>query len=221
QYIVQRGDTVFGLARQTGVTVDTMMQANCLATSALRYGEPIYLPASPCVGPTAQPNLCDSPYDGGVYTVVRGDTLYSLARRLGLETETLQKANCLGSSAIYVGQTLHVPGGASASLGKWYPAPVLLAPDDVARFAEGEEIPVRWSWDGELAEDEHFDVRLWREGAPHYGVGWAKDELYAVVGDPGATYYWAIAVIRGKDGKMLEQLSPESEARKLFWGSSR
>jgi hypothetical protein len=64
-------------------------------------------------------------------------------------------------------------------------------------------------------------VRLWREGAPHYGVGWAKDELYAVVGDPGATYYWAIAVIRGKDGKMLEQLSPESEARKLFWGSSR
>jgi uncharacterized membrane protein len=30
-------------------------------------------------------------------------------------------------------------------------------------------------------------------------------------------YYWAIAVIRGTDGKMLEQLSPETGARTLIW----
>jgi hypothetical protein len=148
------------------------------------------------------------------------DTLYSIARRFNVEMETIQRANCMHGHAIYAGQSLFVPAEASASLPKHYPAPNLISPDDGASFPAGKEITVRWTWDSELGEHEHFDVRLWQEGAPHYGVGWSKEGIYAVVGEPGVAYYWSVAVIRGKDGEMLEQLSPESPPRKLLWGAA-
>jgi len=94
---------------------------------------------------------------------------------------------------------------------------VLLSPEDGAQIAEDAYANLRWGWDGELEKDEYFDVRFWKNGAPHYGVAWTKEGSHAVRGEPGITYFWAIAVIRGQDGQMLEQLSPESRARRLFW----
>ena len=84
-------------------------------------------------------------------------------------------------------------------------------------MAKNAYADLRWSWDGELDKDEYFDVRFWKNGAPHYGVTWTKEGSHAVRGEPGITYFWAIAVIHGQDGQMLEQLSPESRARRLFW----
>jgi hypothetical protein len=51
-YLVQRGDTLFSLARQTGTTVSTIRQVNCLG-DVLYYGTTIYLPARPVATPTA------------------------------------------------------------------------------------------------------------------------------------------------------------------------
>jgi len=100
---------------------------------------------------------------------------------------------------------------------KQYPVPVLLAPEDGVELVEGTVVDLRWSWDGVLEEDEHFDVRFWQEGAPHYGVAWTKEGFHSMKGEPGITYYWAIAVIRDQGGQSVEQQSPESKARSLFW----
>jgi LysM repeat protein len=51
-YLVQRGDTLFSLARQTGTTVGTIRQVNCLG-DVLYYGTTIYLPARPVATPPA------------------------------------------------------------------------------------------------------------------------------------------------------------------------
>ena len=142
----------------------------------------------------------------------------SIARRYNVDMHTIQRANCLPSYALDAGDTLYVPPGASVSLPKEYPAPVLLFPEDGANFPPAERVELRWRWEGELGEHEHFDVRLWKEGAPNYGVGWSKEEHYAVEGDPGVTYYWSVAVIYGKDGQMVEQLSPESPPLEISWG---
>lgn len=216
-YTVRRGDTFTALARRASVTTSTLMEGNCLSTSRLQPGDRIYVPASFSVEPVPAPTLCGAPSDWVAYTVRPDDTLYSLARRYDVEVTAIQRANCLASYAIHVGQVLRVPPAASAPHPTGYPAPVLLSPEDGARFPGGTEVVIHWAWEGELGADEHFDVRLWKEGAPHYGVGWSKEHRYAVVGEPGVTYYWSVAVIRGEGGQMLEQLSPEGPPRKLVW----
>lgn len=98
-----------------------------------------------------------------------------------------------------------------------YPTPVLLSPEDGAHFAAGIPAELRWSWAGDLAADEYYDVRVWPEGEPHTGVAWTKEPYLQFTGEPGIAYRWAVAVIRGQEGQMLEQLSAESEARSLLW----
>lgn len=51
-----------------------------------------------------------APTTGAVYTVVSGDTLAGIAKRLGTTTAALKQANGLDSALIRVGQKLVVPG---------------------------------------------------------------------------------------------------------------
>jgi cytochrome c biogenesis protein CcmG/thiol:disulfide interchange protein DsbE len=100
---------------------------------------------------------------------------------------------------------------------KSYPPPMLIQPADGAVLAAGTYADLRWSWDGELAEGEYFDVRFWQEGAPHYGVAWTTEPRYVVLGEPETSYFWAVAVIRGQNGQFQAQLSAESAARSIRW----
>lgn len=53
---------------------------------------------------------CSIRNDWGTYTVVRGDTLYRIARRFSTTTTVLVQANCLpNANRIYIGQRLRVP----------------------------------------------------------------------------------------------------------------
>ena len=49
-----------------------------------------------------------SPAAGGYYTVVKGDTLYSISRRFGLTVSQLMELNNLSSTALRIGQVLKV-----------------------------------------------------------------------------------------------------------------
>jgi len=63
---------------------------------------------SPTVGATPSP-LPTSPSQAFVYTVRRGDTLYSLARRYGTTEQAIMAINGLTDSRIRVGQQLTIP----------------------------------------------------------------------------------------------------------------
>jgi hypothetical protein len=94
-----------------------------------------------------------------------------------------------------------------------YPAPVLLQPEDGTSFS----IPtmLSWSWTGTLRPDEHFDVRVWRQGEPHFGVAWTKQRQFLYdpnIKGPG-TFYWSVAVIQGENGQWLADRGPEAPAR--------
>ena len=94
-------------------------------------------------------------------------------------------------------------------------------------FDGTETIELRWSWNGSLGQDEHYDVRVWREGGEHLGVAWSKEPFYFLnmlsqqerltQPEPRGTYYWSVAVIRGQGGQVLKVLSPESAVRTFFW----
>lgn len=87
--------------------------------AAAGAGDPPPAPgASPPAAPPAPAPAADSPTPAPVpsaYTVQRGDTLYAISRRLGVDVAALKAANGLRGDLLQVGQILKVPTGAATS----------------------------------------------------------------------------------------------------------
>lgn len=97
-YIVQPGDTLTAIALRYDTTVQTLMLLNHIRNPWWIYpGQRLLLPDSP-------------PRPGRIYTVLPGDTLYSIAWRHGITVEALADANGITAPwVIYVGQQLVLP----------------------------------------------------------------------------------------------------------------
>jgi cell wall-associated NlpC family hydrolase len=66
------------------------------------------LPADPSVPPVEPSSPSGSLEPSLTYTVVSGDTLFSIARRYGVSVDALRSNNSLATDAIRVGQTLNI-----------------------------------------------------------------------------------------------------------------
>lgn len=97
-YTVVRGDSLWSIANRFGVTVDALRKANNLTSDALQIGQILKIPAT------------SSDSEGSYYTVVRGDSLWSIANRFGVSVADLRNANNLTSDVLQVGQRLFIPG---------------------------------------------------------------------------------------------------------------
>ena len=122
-YEVQKGDTLYQIARRSQTTVERLLQVNHLAAdTALKVGQKLALPEidSAAGAPGSDPTA-DNPETAGLmpeppaatYQVQAGDNLYRIAERLGIAVETLTWRNGLTSKSILqIGQTLRVPADA-------------------------------------------------------------------------------------------------------------
>jgi len=122
-YIVQGGDTLFGIAMRYGVTVSALAAANNIANVNLIYpGEQLTIPlpggsSNPPPAPTNPPPANNPPptTGGTAYTVQPGDTLGLIAQRFGVSLSALISANNLANpNLIFVGQALTIPGAGPA-----------------------------------------------------------------------------------------------------------
>ncbi len=106
-YVVQRGDTLFSIARLHGLDVTALSRANGIVNPSLIYvGQRLVIPQAGATPPAAA--------TGGVYVVRYGDTLYSIARVYGVTPWAIAQANGLHNlNAIYAGQRLTIPGAAA------------------------------------------------------------------------------------------------------------
>jgi LysM repeat protein len=103
---VRPGDTLESLAAAYNSTPNALYQVNCLVTNTLPAGALLYVPGVP---PTQPPSPCGPPRGWILYTVLSGDTLYSLSKSFGVTVSQLQFANCLGSSTnIRAGSRIYV-----------------------------------------------------------------------------------------------------------------
>lgn len=106
-------------------------------------------------------------------------------------------------------------------------APIITEPRDGAVVEEGREILFRWSWNGLLGPNEHFDVKVRPDGQSRSAyVAWEDAEAHdfqAVL--PPGRYYWTVQVIKGyyqnnsgepEDRVFEAYLSPESEPRLII-----
>ncbi len=107
-YVVRSGDTVFGLSLQTKATISQIVEINCIENSILYRGTEIFLPVEP---PPPPPSCEPAPSRWGVYTVQRGDTMYSLALNSGTSIFEVLRFNCLRSTDLVAGTQIRLPGG--------------------------------------------------------------------------------------------------------------
>jgi LysM repeat protein len=168
-YTVVRGDTLFGIANKLGVDVGRLLGANGLQENSLivpgqRLGVPQggALPASTAAPPppttaapppptTAAPPPPRRPAPtqpttpvattGNRYTVVQGDTLSGIARKLGVNLGQLLQANGMNANTvIQPGQQLVIPQGGEPPARPPQP-PAASAPTTASPAAPGAVVP--------------------------------------------------------------------------------
>ena len=106
-YKVVKGDTLYSIARKYGVSVDTIINDNALKSNTLNVGQNLKIRASSslveeCYGEDYVPSGNKN------YTVIKGDTLYSIARKLNTTVDSIKKKNNLNSNTLSVGQILKI-----------------------------------------------------------------------------------------------------------------
>lgn len=118
---VAKGDTLSGIARREGVSLQALMAANGLDRNATIFvGQSLLVPEAA----SGEDVSARETGHGGETTVTvrRGDTLSGIAARNGTTVQVLKSLNSLRGETIFVGQELRVPSsepvrGTSASRG--------------------------------------------------------------------------------------------------------
>ncbi|WP_374764016.1 peptidoglycan DD-metalloendopeptidase family protein [Yunchengibacter salinarum] len=97
---VEKGDTLYGLSRQYGVSLQRLIRANDLSPPyTLMVGDRLSLP-------TAK-----------VHVVKKGETGYSISRRYDVTVSELMQENGIGPPyTLEIGQKLRLPGGARSQV---------------------------------------------------------------------------------------------------------
>lgn len=94
-YIVKKGDSLWAIANKFGVTVNDLVNYNNLTSLTITIGQELKIPSS----------VTTDTY----YTVVKGDTLWSIANKYGTTVDKIIKSNNLISTILQIGQTLIIP----------------------------------------------------------------------------------------------------------------
>lgn len=90
EYIVQKGETLWSIAKRHGMTVADIQEQNKLKNEDISAGQRLYIPAT----------------HNEVYIVQSGDTLNSIARKYGTSVAQLISLNEIKDSLIKPGQKL-------------------------------------------------------------------------------------------------------------------
>ncbi|MEG0749207.1 MAG: LysM peptidoglycan-binding domain-containing protein, partial [Carnobacterium sp.] len=100
-YIVKSGDTLWGIANSNGVSVADLKSWNDLNSDSLSVGQNLTLITS-----VKSDVVTKTPEQLASYTVVRDDSLWAIANKIGVSVASLKEWNYLKSDVIFVGQTL-------------------------------------------------------------------------------------------------------------------
>lgn len=93
-YEIQKGDSVYSIAKKLGVSMDTIISLNKMVNAHfISEGNKILVPS----------------LEGIIYTVEKGDTLAKIAQKYQISVEDIKDANELEEEELYEGRILFLP----------------------------------------------------------------------------------------------------------------
>lgn len=95
-YTVQKGDSLWVIANKYGITTEELKNYNKLTSNLLSIGQVLKIPQ----GKTSTENI---------YTVKKGDSLWTIANRYNTTVEKIKVLNNLTSNLLSIGQQLKIP----------------------------------------------------------------------------------------------------------------
>ena len=99
EYIVKKNDTLYSISKKFNISVDKLKEINNLNSNNLYIGQTLKLIEK------NSPN--NDNYE--IYTVEKGDTLYSIARKYNISVENLKEINNLENNELYISQKIIIP----------------------------------------------------------------------------------------------------------------
>ena len=109
-YTVKKGDTLYSIAANNGISVDTLIKDNGLQNINLSIGQTlkIRIPSSQeieeCFGVDYTPKETTI-----TYTVQKGDSLYSISKKYNTTPDKIKNLNNLTTNNLSIGQKLKIP----------------------------------------------------------------------------------------------------------------
>ena len=200
-HIVGRGETVYSISRFYRISAEELMRANNISDpSRLQAGRRLTIPSSAFSDISVSTGSSSS--SAGVqalvdYRVVRGDTLYSIARTNGITLQNLLEINNFSSNhTLRAGDVIKVPGQRTANV-----APTPSAGNTSAARATGGIYALRWPVSprditymtgqmGVVVEGEQNEVvRSLTQGNVISAGPWRKYGRVVIVETAGGYYY--------------------------------
>ena len=93
---VKQGETLYSLSKRYNTTLAALMKANSLETTLIKTGQ------------TLRVRNFETLSTAGTWTVSKGDTLYSIAKKNNTTVDAIKQRNGLSSNLIKVGQILQL-----------------------------------------------------------------------------------------------------------------
>ena len=93
-YTVKKGDNLYNIAKKYNTSVPNILSFNNLTTSNLSIGQVLKIPSSSNI------------YNETIYTVKKGDSLYSISKKYNTTVENIKQKNNLTNNNLQIGQKL-------------------------------------------------------------------------------------------------------------------
>lgn len=123
RYIVKPGDSLYVISKSFGVSIDALKKANHLEDSSIKPKQVLMIPTQ---REKQAEEITKNPSNRKVeklstevvkrpsekkdfYVVQKGDSLYIISKKVGYGIEEIKKMNGLHSTALKIGQILHLP----------------------------------------------------------------------------------------------------------------